>query len=241
MLGFFNHAPAASTRVAGGDGRRLPDEAGVHAAVGSAGSSTRRSVRTGPRLSADRGRQRPADPRPGPQRLRRHRTGNRSFARRSRSAAYDVVDPELAGQRDDRARLGRGARLESSARSNGGSRAPRARKTVADPTRVYMAAKFEPGKIYRSGLHRAEPAARRAGRRHPCRCSRSRIRSCSPSTISSGSTRHRPVSCRSRSAACGTSVSACSRPCGRLPRQPFRSSSIALSLRNGSRGSRSAP
>ena len=49
----------------------------------------------------------------------------------------------------------------------------------------------------------------------PCstssRCSPSGGRSSSRSTTSSGSTRHRPVCCRSRYAACATSASACSR------------------------------
>ena len=57
-----------------------------------------------------------------------------------------------------------------------------------------------------------DSACDRAGAaRRRCECSPSGP-VVSPSTISSGSTRHRPVSCRSRFAACGTSVSACLRP-----------------------------
>ena len=62
--------------------------------------------------------------------------------------AYAVVDPELAGQRDDGARLGRRTAARRPARSVGvrARRRRQGRSPIA--TRVYMAAKFEPGKIY---------------------------------------------------------------------------------------------
>ena len=59
-----------------------------------------------------------------------------------------------------------------------------------------------------------------------------RDRCSSRSTTSSGSTRRPPACSRSRSGACATSLSACSRPCGRARRRERRSSSTRVFRRS---------
>ena len=162
MLGFFNHAPGSlDPGSAGGDGRRLPDEAGLHAAVGrlavrpaAACRDWCASIRRPP---TDNGR-----PIRGLVRsdfVVTEKEADHSLADRNH-VAYAVVDPDspdnvltvrdsVNGPRRivprDQWRFGR---------VEGG-------KSVADTTRVYMAAKFEPGKIYEVVYTAADSAGRR--------------------------------------------------------------------------------
>ena len=98
-------------------------------------------------VSAGRHRQRTADPRPRAQRLRRHREGfDHSLADRDH-VAYPVADPnDPANVMTVRDSVD-GPRRDRAARSVGLREAVEGR-AVADPTRVYMSAKFEPNKIY---------------------------------------------------------------------------------------------
>ena len=62
MLGFYNHATGSlESRVRRGNGRWLPDEAGLHAALGRLAVRCARARGPGPGLCAYRNRQRLAD------------------------------------------------------------------------------------------------------------------------------------------------------------------------------------